>query len=273
MLEGKEQGPVSVDDLKHVFDSTALPMTTPVWCEGMKEWVAAETIQSLLNTAETPVNQCATHEPHLEATRRTGSAFFGRRVLFVSGAACFLAVTGLAVWTARNKSNSPSTLSRPEANTSKAVFRLDMQDLSDIRNDRIPTTVTTAAKRAGIDQNTLISIVKEKQAVIKRQGDPAGLLANDGELFWGMIYDSLISTMVRRDNLLSNSRDFDSSMQRSTDEGHPDTGGETSYERMKRITDLLAEGVYPNATADEREKASAEAARLLIEQNTSGRKP
>ncbi len=43
ILEGEEQGPISEDDLKHIFDSGALPLTTPVWREGMDDWVAAET--------------------------------------------------------------------------------------------------------------------------------------------------------------------------------------------------------------------------------------
>lgn len=35
------QGPVSLEDLKHIFESGALPGETQVWCEGMQDWGVA----------------------------------------------------------------------------------------------------------------------------------------------------------------------------------------------------------------------------------------
>lgn len=48
-FNGENQGPVSQDDLKHIFDSGALPMSTPVWCEGMGDWDEAKRIPDLLH--------------------------------------------------------------------------------------------------------------------------------------------------------------------------------------------------------------------------------
>jgi hypothetical protein len=50
-LDEAVQGPVNEDDLKHIFDSGALPLTTPIWCEGMKDWVEAKTLELLTGTS------------------------------------------------------------------------------------------------------------------------------------------------------------------------------------------------------------------------------
>ncbi len=44
-LNETNQGPVSEDDLKHIFESGALPLTTTVWSEGMNEWVEAKNLK------------------------------------------------------------------------------------------------------------------------------------------------------------------------------------------------------------------------------------
>ena len=45
-LDGVNQGPVSEADLKHIFDSGALPLTTAVWQEGMEDWIEAGKIET-----------------------------------------------------------------------------------------------------------------------------------------------------------------------------------------------------------------------------------
>ncbi|MFN7139490.1 MAG: DUF4339 domain-containing protein, partial [Limisphaerales bacterium] len=41
-FNGSEQGPISEEDLKHIFDSGALPLSTPVWKEGSSGWCRAD---------------------------------------------------------------------------------------------------------------------------------------------------------------------------------------------------------------------------------------
>ncbi len=53
ILEGKVQGPLSEEDMKHVFCCGALPFETQVWQEGMKAWANAT---NCLNFAETSAN-------------------------------------------------------------------------------------------------------------------------------------------------------------------------------------------------------------------------
>jgi len=66
-----------------------------------------------------------------------------------------------------------------------------------MRNGRTPSAIVILAKRAGIDETTLTSIINEKRSEIQQQGDPSGLLLNDGQQFWNMIYDSLMKTIVQ----------------------------------------------------------------------------
>lgn len=46
-LEEDVQGPLGEDEFKHIFQNGALPMTTEVWREGMKDWVEAGSIPTL----------------------------------------------------------------------------------------------------------------------------------------------------------------------------------------------------------------------------------
>ena len=46
-LEGTNQGPVSEQDLKHIFESGTLSLNTPVWKEGMQDWAEAKMIPAL----------------------------------------------------------------------------------------------------------------------------------------------------------------------------------------------------------------------------------
>jgi len=41
ILDGREQGPISEEDLNHVFACGALPGTTPIWRAGMEDWCMA----------------------------------------------------------------------------------------------------------------------------------------------------------------------------------------------------------------------------------------
>ncbi len=50
-MDGTNEGPVSEDDLKHIFDSKALPLSTSVWKEGMEDWVEAQTIPVLAGSS------------------------------------------------------------------------------------------------------------------------------------------------------------------------------------------------------------------------------
>src|SRR5580704_16710890 len=44
-LEGREEGPISEEDLKHIFDSGVLSLDTPVWRDGLPDWIPAEECQ------------------------------------------------------------------------------------------------------------------------------------------------------------------------------------------------------------------------------------
>ena len=57
ILEEKQQGPVSEPDFRHIFDSGALPMTTPVWSDGMEGWEpAAVVMSSVPKVTEQPIS-------------------------------------------------------------------------------------------------------------------------------------------------------------------------------------------------------------------------
>ncbi len=86
ILEGQEQGPLSEEDLKHVFECGALPLTTPVWRDGMEEWVQAKDCGVLIRA---PLPNDALPHPSLtkpqtqdaEALKKRGSLVSGKTVL------------------------------------------------------------------------------------------------------------------------------------------------------------------------------------------------
>ena len=55
ILEGKVQGPLTEEDIHHVFSCGALPLSTLVWHDGMPAWAEANTCKSLQHVARTGV--------------------------------------------------------------------------------------------------------------------------------------------------------------------------------------------------------------------------
>ncbi len=56
-LNGANQGPVSEADLIHIFDCGVLSYSTPVWCEGMEEWIEYQKVQLLsVDQSEASIN-------------------------------------------------------------------------------------------------------------------------------------------------------------------------------------------------------------------------
>ena len=51
-----QQGPISERDLRHVFESGLMPLTTPVWREGMEEWQSAAIVMALVPKVMEPPN-------------------------------------------------------------------------------------------------------------------------------------------------------------------------------------------------------------------------
>lgn len=46
ILDGKREGPLDEVDLQHVFQTNVFPQSTPVWCDGISDWVPASSIHS-----------------------------------------------------------------------------------------------------------------------------------------------------------------------------------------------------------------------------------
>src|ERR1700716_331031 len=83
ILDETERGPVSEDDLKHIFASGTLPLNTPVWREGMEDWTAAGDCPDLRDEDSNEVfqgNQSASDCPDssqlAEKTRETRNRYF-----------------------------------------------------------------------------------------------------------------------------------------------------------------------------------------------------
>ena len=96
-----------------------------------------------------------------------------------------------------NSQNPIAETAGSDTTTDNGNDRFTSQDRADMRNGRTPSAIVILAKRAGIDETTLTSIINEKRSEIQQQGDPSGLLLNDGQQFWNMIYDSLMKTIVQ----------------------------------------------------------------------------
>jgi hypothetical protein len=54
-IDGKSTGPFSISKLKEMIASGKLSATSLVWKEGMKDWVAAETIEELKGLFMPPI--------------------------------------------------------------------------------------------------------------------------------------------------------------------------------------------------------------------------
>ncbi len=208
------QGPVSETDLKHIFEGGALLGETQVWCEGMQDW--AEARRALEIDTSPPQEQPYQSTPPVQAPMGQNQGANSVKWIVV-GACVFSAVIGLMVFGHKGVNSGKSgynatsseyqpTSQNPIAETSSSAAtsdnstannRFDSQDREDMRKGRTPGTIVFLAKRAGIDETTLTSIINEKQSEIQQQGDPAGFLLNDGQLFWNMIYDSLMKTIVQ----------------------------------------------------------------------------
>lgn len=83
------QGPVSEQDLKHIFQSGALPDETQVWCDGMQDWRLAKEINGLSKEFK-PVSSTTDDSTRASINGSIQSAFVkkarpDKRVYFVCG--------------------------------------------------------------------------------------------------------------------------------------------------------------------------------------------
>jgi TPR repeat protein len=214
-FEEDVEGPLSEDDFKHIFDSGALPLTTQVWREGMENWAEAKAI-AILTIAPMPevlAKQQVQPPQVLQPKPQSKGTTFAPKWAFGGVAVvCMVCLIVAGVWTMRQiistskdvvsldskqsqrDNTTASGLRHPSQPKEASPFTLTAQDRSDIRNGRIPSSIRIAAKMADIDHKTLTSIINEERSKVKQQGDPSGLLLNDGQLFWSIISDSLIHT-------------------------------------------------------------------------------
>ena len=101
------QGPISESDLKHILNSGAVPLTTAIWREGMKDWVEAN-IALKLTIADMPA-KCEAQAP-VQKPAATFRISFKWLITF----AVLACLIGVSIWAIHNKHTSHNLVTEPE---------------------------------------------------------------------------------------------------------------------------------------------------------------
>ena len=124
-LNGTNQGPVSEADLKHIFDSGALPLSTPVWHNGMEEWVEAnEMKQSAPSSFQAHTGDQNIQSP---STFNSQKPQHGHKYLnkWTFSTIVLVAVLGIMSWTNANKPQTTDSAARPEDNPTQPPMTVE----------------------------------------------------------------------------------------------------------------------------------------------------
>ena len=177
-LDGVNQGPVSEADLKHIFDSGALPLTTAVWREGMEDWVEAGKMKTF---CAQPIAITAIVNAAQNSASSTSSSFLSAKRIALVVCIC---IAGFGLWELKSKL---AKTSRHASNENRQDGGIGT-DNSGYAGQNLPSEQSPIASNAGAEPPGLnlnpppsVSIpdVLAQQAEKIQDGDPNGPRAGD----------------------------------------------------------------------------------------------
>lgn len=200
------QGPVSEEDLNHIFESGALPDETRVWCEGMQDWKAASKILmrprfcATSREDQSPSSHSLPSQPDKNLKSSLMAWMFA-----AAGVLCIILIAAFG-WSALvhhhkqtvdSMGTGASVLNIP---SDQSRFQFTAKDRIDLKNGDVPATIISDAKAVGINVSDMTIYLRGVWRQVAAQGDKLGFLQDDSALFWETVHSAIMDAAGERSN-------------------------------------------------------------------------